>query len=72
MTENTSRAWSSTEEAFWNKSFQTSTGYVDGLSVEHFNSVARLMAVRFEALEESRIEREWVSELTETSFSVVL
>lgn len=57
MAENSSRASSSTEEAFWNKSFQTSTGYVDEFSAAHFNSAARLLAVRLEALEEGRKER---------------
>lgn len=51
MVENLSRAASSTAEAFWNKSFQTS-GYSDWPFAEHFKSVAKLLAVIFVALKE--------------------
>lgn len=51
MAENKSRAWSTAFVAFWNKSFQTSTGYVFPSSAEHFKSVAKLLGVRCVALE---------------------
>ena len=50
---NDARAWSSAIEAFWKKSFQTSTGYVVWLSSEQFISATTLLDVRCLALEKS-------------------
>lgn len=50
MVANVSRAWSSAAEAFWKKSFQTSTGYVLWPSSEQFSSVTKFLAVRCVAL----------------------
>lgn len=47
---NVTRAWSSREEVFWKKSFQTSTGYGFGLSSEQLSSVTKLLGVRYETL----------------------
>ena len=57
MVANDARAWSSTVEAFWKKSFQTSTGYVFCLSSEQFISVTKLLDVRCIALEKIIQER---------------
>lgn len=66
MVANDTRASSSTDETFWKKSFQTSTGYVVWPSSEHFISVAKLWAVRFVALEKNGQDiNERVSELVE-------
>lgn len=51
MLANDTRASSSTVEDFWNRSFQTSTGYVTRLSSEHFRSDAKLLGVRYVAWE---------------------
>lgn len=56
MAANVTRAWSTAVEAFWKKSFQTSTGYVLWLSSEHAISVATLLGVRCVALEKMRQE----------------
>lgn len=50
MVASVSRAWSSAGEAFWKKSFQTSTGYILWLCSEHFISVTKLLCVRLVAL----------------------
>lgn len=58
MVENLSRASSSTAEAFWNNSFQPSTGYTDWPFMEHFKSVAKLLAVIFVALKKRCVTKE--------------
>lgn len=50
MVANDTRAWFTAVEAFWKKSFQTSTGYICWRSTEHISSVTKLLAVRFVAL----------------------
>lgn len=56
MLANDARAWSSAAEAFWKKSFQTSTGYAVWLSSEQFISVTKLLEVRCSAWEKVRQE----------------
>lgn len=58
MLANVSRAWSSTAEAFWKKSFQTSTGYMFWLFSVQFSSVTKLLDVRWGALKK-KIDKEY-------------
>lgn len=68
MVVNFTRAWFSAGDAFWKKSFHTSTGYVLWLCTEQFNTLTKLLAVRFLALENNRQEvKQSLSELMEIS-----
>lgn len=61
------RAWSSAVEAFWKRSFQTSTGYVLWLCSEHFISVTRLLDVRCVALGENVDRKKIKQRLSQSS-----
>lgn len=67
MVEYSARAWSSTREVFWKKSFQTSTGYFLWLPREQFISGTKLLAVRWVALKKEKKERNGYGEIA--SFS---
>lgn len=73
MVANVIRAPSSAVEAFWKKSFQTSTGNGLWLCSEQFINVATLLAVRCVALGKIRQEvKQRVSELMEISITRVM
>lgn len=54
MVANIARASSRAGDAFWKKSFQTSTGYILWLSSEQFSSVTKLLGLRRVALDKIR------------------
>lgn len=56
MVANVARALSRAGDAFWKKSFQTSTGYILWLSREQFSSVTKLLGLRCVALDQIRQE----------------